>query len=137
MDRPVAAAEIAQWRSSPGERYRRMQITEERSEGAAVVVFAGRLETQASKAAEQCLMKLLDAGEIYIVLDLAALEYVSSIGLRALMTTARRAEASGARIVVCALPPAITQIFEIAGFTSLFATFDTRGEALRARGEGR
>ena len=67
-----------------------------------------------------------------VVLDLSALEYVSSAGLRCLMLASRQAKAQHGRISVAALQPMVSEIFTISHFNLVFQTFPTVREALAA-----
>jgi anti-sigma B factor antagonist len=67
-----------------------------------------------------------------IVLDLSALEYVSSAGLRCFMLAAKQMGAHGGRIVLAALRPVVAEIFQISRFDMLFEVFPTVREALAA-----
>jgi anti-sigma B factor antagonist/stage II sporulation protein AA (anti-sigma F factor antagonist) len=64
------------------------------------------------------------------VLDLGAVDYVSSAGLRVLMLASRQARAQGGTIVIAALQPVVREIFEISKFTLVFPCFATVAEAL-------
>ena len=48
-----------------------------------------------------------------LVLDLARVEYMSSLGLRALWRAAERCAGTGSRLVVANLQPVMREIFEI------------------------
>ena len=67
-----------------------------------------------------------------IVLDLSALEYVSSAGLRCFMLASRQAKAQHGRIFVAALQPMVSEIFEISHFNLVFQVFPTVREAVGA-----
>ena len=106
-----------------------MQITEDRIGDVLVVDVKGRLDSATSPAFETFLLKKIDGGDTRVVLDLAALEYVSSAGLRVFMMAARRLKVVQGRVAVCALQPSVQEVFEISGFTSLFAAFADRHAA--------
>ena len=67
-----------------------------------------------------------------IVLDLSALEYVSSAGLRLLMLAGRQARAQGGKIMIAAMRPLVAEIFQISRFTMLFEIHAGVREALIA-----
>ena len=67
-----------------------------------------------------------------IVLDLSALEYVSSAGLRCFMLASRQAKAQHGRIFVAALQPMVAEIFEISHFNLVFQVFPTMRDAMAA-----
>jgi len=67
-----------------------------------------------------------------LVLDLSALEYVSSAGLRCFMLAAKDAQARGGRVLLAALQPVVAEIFKISRFNLLFEIFPTLREAVAA-----
>jgi anti-anti-sigma factor len=67
-----------------------------------------------------------------LVLDLSALEYVSSAGLRCLMLAAKEARAGQGRVVVAAMQPVVAEIFKISRFHLVLEVFPTLREALAA-----
>jgi anti-sigma B factor antagonist/stage II sporulation protein AA (anti-sigma F factor antagonist) len=68
-----------------------------------------------------------------LVLDLGAVDYIASIGLRVLMLASRQARAQGGTIAVAALQPLVREIFEISKFTLVFPCFPSVAEALAAQ----
>jgi anti-anti-sigma factor len=97
-----------------------------------IAQLAGRLDGMTSKTVEQHLLTLVDGGVRQMVLDLGALEYISSVGLRVLILVAKRLKPLGGRVVVCAMQEPIQQVFEIAGFGNLFPAYASRAEAVRS-----
>ena len=67
-----------------------------------------------------------------LVLDLGAVDYIASIGLRVLMLASRQVRAQGGTIAVAALQPLVREIFEISKFTLVFPCYPTVGDALAA-----
>ena len=54
---------------------------------------------------------------------------VSSAGLRVLLALAKQLEGSKGRLRLCALGPAVQQVFEVAGFSKLFVILKDRATA--------
>jgi anti-sigma B factor antagonist/stage II sporulation protein AA (anti-sigma F factor antagonist) len=65
-----------------------------------------------------------------LVLDLGAVDYIASVGLRVLMLAFRQVRAQGGTIVVAALGPLVREIFQISKFTLVFPCFATVADAL-------
>ena len=108
-----------------------MQMSEEKIVDVLVVGLKGRLDGGTSKTVEDYLLRQIDAGERVLVLDLAHLEYLSSVGLRVFMMVAKRLKVLQGKVVMCSLQGPIRQVFEISGFTRLFPVFDDRDAALK------
>ena len=112
-----------------------MNVTSRRFANAVVVHAAGRLDQDTCEAFRADLLKYVEeaasAGGA-IVLDLSALEYVSSAGLRCFMLASRQAKAQHGRIFVAALQPMVAEIFQISHFNLVFQVFPSVGDAVAA-----
>jgi anti-sigma B factor antagonist len=99
----------------------------------AVATPAGRLDHSAADGFEHSLLPLAeDAQSAALVVDLANVDYISSVGLRVLMLAARAARARNARIAAVALQPIVAEIFAISRFDSVFEMFASLRDALAA-----
>jgi anti-sigma B factor antagonist len=107
---------------------------EARSFGNVVVAMpAGRLDHSAAHDFETALLPLAsDAQNGAVVLDLAGVDYISSVSLRVLMLAAKAARARHARIAAVALQPIVAEIFAISRFDSVFEMFSSVADALAA-----
>jgi anti-sigma B factor antagonist len=65
-----------------------------------------------------------------LVLDMSGVDYISSVGLRALMVAAKQVKAQGGRIAVAALTPMVREVFQISRFHLVFDLFDGVDAAL-------
>ena len=106
-----------------------MDIVETRESDAVTLALKGRLDNASSPGFEERVLKHINAGDHRLVIDLAQLDYISSVGLRVFMLAAKRLKPAGGRIVVCAMQPAVKQVFDIAGFASIIPMTATRDEA--------
>jgi len=95
-----------------------------------VVTLPARVDTTSARDVEAELNELLDAGARNIVADFGANDYVSSAGLRVFLAVLKFLEKNDGRIVLCAMQPFVTDVFQISGFSELFAIAVTREEAL-------
>lgn len=101
--------------------------------GAAVVVeVEGRLDSVTSSELEKEILSYLQSGEHNLLIDFAGLDYISSAGLRVLLMAAKKAKAEGGRVVLANLVKNVKEVFDIAGFTSIFPVFQSQDDALAA-----
>lgn len=110
----------------------KLEIRESRADGFVVLEPVGRLETKTSPDLEKKIVALLAAGDRQFVLDLAETEYVSSAGLRVFLMLAKKLAGGAGRLSLCRLNSSVREVFEIAGFASLFSIHATRDAALSA-----
>lgn len=111
-----------------------MEIVEERNGGVLVVAPRGRLDTTTSPDLEKRLLSHIDTGARQVVLDLEGIEYISSAGLRVLLLVAKKLRGGGGDVVLCGLGPAVRQVFELAGFQSIFPIEASRAAAVERAG---
>lgn len=112
-----------------------MNVSSRRYSSAVVLQVSGRLDQDTCDAFRGQLMGHVDSAAREggaVVLDLSALEYVSSAGLRCFMLASRQAKAQHGRIFVAQLQPMVAEIFQISHFNLVFQVFPTVREALGA-----
>jgi anti-sigma B factor antagonist len=98
-----------------------------------VIMPAGRLDHDNCEDFRSGLQPHLEDGARDgrgIVLDLSGLEYISSAGLRCFMLAAREARNQGGRVVLAALRPVVSEIFQISRFNMLFEIHASVRDAL-------
>ena len=80
----------------------------------------GRLDTQASVEAQQEIQPLLDNADKPITIDCAKLEYISSSGLRLLLTIRQETAAKGGKVIIENMSEGVKKVFLVTGFINLF-----------------
>jgi anti-anti-sigma factor len=108
-----------------------MTITAERIDGIDVVVPVGRIDSTTSDALDSHLQRLVSAGTPRVVIDFAGVEYISSAGLRVLLSLAKRTRETKGGLALAALNGSVRLVFELAGFLPLFAIEPSREQAVR------
>lgn len=79
------------------------------------VSVEGRLNTATAPELEQELSESLE-GVKNLVLDLTGLDYISSAGLRVVLSTQKAVTRSGGSMVIRGVKPQIYDVFEMTGF---------------------
>lgn len=97
-----------------------MDIREEMRGDVMLIRAAGRLDSGSAGELEAVLPVRTQAHP-KVVLDLAETPYVSSAGLRVLLIGAKGARAAGHKLVLAGLSPSVREVFDISGFTTIFA----------------
>jgi anti-anti-sigma factor len=109
-----------------------IEIRQEEVGEVRVLALAGRLDTETSSDLELALQDLQGAGAAHFVIDLGDIGYVSSAGLRVLLALAKQLDGGRGSLKLCALNEAVGQVFDVAGFSRMFAIFPDRDAALGA-----
>ena len=110
-----------------------MQITQERYGSTVVLALSGRIDNSTNdglKAGLEPHVAGCRSGGDRLILSFANVDYISSVGLRVLMLTAKQIREQGGTIVVAALQPVVREIFEISRFNLVFQCFASVRDAL-------
>jgi anti-anti-sigma factor len=103
--------------------------------GWTLVSVAGRLDMISAGPLEQELEGLIAAGNRRLVIDMSALDYLSSAGLRALLVAARRLQEPPGTLALIGLRGMVKEVLEIAGLANVFPCYADERELLAARPE--
>ena len=107
-----------------------MEITERRTADIVTLSLSGKLDTTTAKAFEQKILAHIESGDRRFIIDLAQLDYISSSGLRVLVSAAKLLGNDG-KIVLCSLKDPVREVFNIVGFLSVFPAYGSHDEAIR------
>ena len=108
-----------------------MQLHVEPHNGTLVVAVEGRIDGANAMEFHGAVSDSLgdDAGPLLI--DFENLSYISSAGLRVVLSLAKTLQQRSGKFAVCSLKGMIAQIFQTSGFDQIIATHATREDALR------
>lgn len=98
-----------------------------------VVIPEGRLDFAAAGGFQAQLEQVLavaGSNPAGVIIDCAALDYVSSAGLRVFLLAARASQRAGLAFAICALKPAVREVFDVSGFSRVIAVYADRAAAL-------
>ena len=109
-----------------------MNIQDARRDDRLVVTPVGRVDSATAPLLDRHLAAVIGRGDVRLVVDLAGIEYISSMGLSAFLSAAKKTKAAKGSIALCGLNSRIRLVFEMSGFLRLFPVFPTVEEALRA-----
>jgi anti-sigma B factor antagonist len=106
-----------------------MEYSSRRYADVIVAIPTGRIDHANADAFKRSLEPDLRAGPA-LVLNLAGVEYISSVGLRALMIAAKDLHASQRKLAVAALQPVVAEILAISRFNLILDVFPSVRAAL-------
>lgn len=85
-----------------------------------VVKVTGRVDSATAPDLEQALTDLINSDRNQLVLDLSGVEYMSSAGLRVLVSMLKAAKKGGGDLRLAQLSPRVAEVFDLAGLTPVF-----------------
>ena len=95
-------------------------ITINEQEGRLIVVPSGSLDNAASTQAERGLAPIFERTDCDVVLDCTELNYISSSGLRILLSIYKHTRSCGHKAVLKGLKEDVEEVFQLSGFKPLF-----------------
>jgi anti-sigma B factor antagonist len=107
-----------------------LTLTPRQQHGIGILTVAGRIDPTTVAEFEAGVQALLPEVGHRLVLDLTAVPFMSSLGLRVLMTTLVSVRAQQGALVICGLSDDLTSLFRMAGFLGLFDITATETDAL-------
>lgn len=95
-----------------------MDITVLQERDIRIVEIVGRLDTLTSPELDKAIKPLIEPGAV-IVFDCEKMDYISSSGLRVILSTHKHLAASRGRFIVRNLNPEVRTVFDMTGFSRL------------------
>ena len=84
-----------------------------------IVIIEGRLDTVTAPELERLVRPLYEESGIKVVFDCNTLEYVSSSGLRVVLTAHKMLTAKGSKFGLRGLIPEVRSVFDLTGFSRI------------------
>lgn len=97
-----------------------MELQDSKMGQVAVVAVKGRIDNASAQLFQSHCESLITKGEKKLILDFTEVDYLSSAGLRSILTLEKKLKPISGRLLLCSLKPTVQEIFDISGFTSIF-----------------
>jgi anti-anti-sigma factor len=116
-----------------------VQIATRQFADTTVAAPAGRIDHRSAADLEAALAPLVERAAEQrgaLVLDFSGVDYISSVGLRVLMITAKKMRAQQSKLSVAALRSVVAEIFTISRFDKILVVCATLEDALAHSSDG-
>jgi anti-anti-sigma factor len=103
-----------------------MEIKTEAMKRCEVVTVSGRIDSATAPELEKVLLGLIQSGQKNIVVNLRDTEFISSAGLKALLSALMKVRkmVPPGDVVISAIRPELRESFDLVGFDRLFSFHD-------------
>ncbi|MEA5079087.1 MAG: STAS domain-containing protein [Anaerolineaceae bacterium] len=102
-----------------------MEITTSQFKHCDLVKVSGRIDSSTAPKFAEELAKVTTGGRFKIVIDMSDVQFLSSAGLRVLISTLKNCKRyNRGDVVLASVPANILSVFDLAGFTSIFKIFE-------------
>ena len=107
-----------------------MEISTKDMKRVSLVTVQGRVDSSTAPDFEKTLQALIQSNRSQIVLDLAGVEYMSSAGIRGMISSLKAAKSGGGDLRLAQPSQRVKDVVELAGLTSIFVIYDNLTEAV-------
>ena len=102
-----------------------MEVNVKEFKRCARIKVTGRIDSSTAPRLAQAFESLNEAGQFKIVLDMSGVDFISSAGLRVLISAQKTCKRwNRGELVLASVPEKIHDVFDLAGFLPLFRFFD-------------
>ncbi len=108
-----------------------MEIHDRIENGILIIAIEGRLDAASAPIAEGEINKALEGEQNRLLFDLSGLEYLSSGGLRVILSAAKEIRRRDGKVALAALKQYVYEIFEVSGFTAMIPIKKSIDEGLK------
>lgn len=109
-----------------------MELNIKNEEKGTLISVTGRMDAVSSPEFEKKLGRLIDEGNVNLIIDLTELDYISSSGLRSILITAKKLKGKNGQILLASLQAIVKEVFEISGFSIIIPIYESVEEAIEA-----
>jgi anti-anti-sigma factor len=107
-----------------------MNISEHRVGNTLVIEPQGHLDSRSARDFEEKVLQCIDSGENSILLDFSMVDYISSAGLRVVLTSVRHQKEKNGKLAICSLVGGVKDIFRVSGFDTIVDIYADQASAL-------
>ncbi|MBI5273637.1 MAG: STAS domain-containing protein [Chlamydiales bacterium] len=109
-----------------------LKISIEEKSGKKLLRIDGRLDATSSPLLEEKLKDLISHGSTHIAVDFAKLDYLSSAGMRLMLSNSKKLKAHHGNIAFFSINEDVMEIIKMAGFEKILTICSSEAEAIAA-----
>jgi anti-sigma B factor antagonist len=95
-----------------------------------IAVLSGRLDMETAEADSPALLESLEGSPQGIVIDMEGVDFLSSSGLRMLLSAFQKARETGKKMPLIRVQPLVYKIFKVSALDGMFSFFESEAEAI-------
>lgn len=108
-----------------------LHIALEEIEHRVILRIDGRLDVASAPILEKKISSLMDEGHYQLILDFSQVDYLSSAGMRVLLSAKKKLKAKKGALILFSVTDDVGEIFKMAGFDKILHICHSEKEALQ------
>ncbi len=109
-----------------------MDLSTNEMQQVTVMSVSGRVDSATAPELENALKQLVDGNKVRIVLDLTGVDYMSSAGLRAMVSTLKSVKRASGDLRLANPSSRVAEVLRLAGLTSIFSIYTSQTDAVNS-----
>lgn len=109
-----------------------IEVNWSRNDGVLIARPVGRIYSSNYLEWQSALEAGIGADDTALVVDFERVPYLSSAGLRVLLSTVRQFDQPGRAFAICRLPRTVQKVLAASGFDRIVAVYDSEADAVAA-----
>lgn len=105
-------------------------LTVEKKGDVFIVRIKGRLDAICSPITEKKVFEAINEGQSNLLLDMSGVSYLSSAGMRMLLSITKRLRTMSGKLAICSVTANVVDVLKMSGFDHALHLFKTEEEAL-------
>ena len=101
-----------------------MEIATTEYKRCSLVSVSGRVDSNTAPAFEAALKNVIEGGQRNIALELSGVDFMSSAGLRGMVSSLKACKSGGGDLALAAVSDRVGEVLKLAGLLSLFSSHD-------------
>lgn len=106
-------------------------LKEEQIDEVLVLRVKGRLDALSSPNVEKKIFEAIHKGQIKLLIEMSGVTYLSSSGMRMLLSTTKKLRSLSGKLVVCNMATNVADVLKMSGFDHVLDMSKTEDEALK------
>lgn len=108
-----------------------VDVQEDKKGDILVLRIKGRLDAMSSPAAEKKIFDCINSGQNKLLLEFSGVEYLSSAGMRMLLSTTKKLKALAGKLVVCSITTNVMDVLKMSGFDHVLELAKNEDDGLK------
>src|SRR3989344_9094552 len=108
-----------------------LHIALEEIEHRVILRIDGRLDAASAPLLERKIASLMDEGHLHLILDFSRIDYLSSAGMRVLLSATKKLRAKKGELILFSVGEDVGEIIKMAGFDKILHICSSEKDALQ------
>ncbi len=107
-----------------------MDISVQQSDQISIVSIAGSIDALTADQFAGCIDERISSGEKHLLLDLSEVEFMSSAGLRVILSALKETRRQGGDLYLAGAQGGVDRVLKMSGFSKILKTYDSVDNAI-------